>query len=272
MDYQKLLDEIKSVALEEGKVLRQSFMNPEKIQGEFTKTEKWEDDLDITTKLDSSIERVFYERLSTSFPELGFFLEEHPELNNEDKNFVCYIDPIDGTKHFAKGIPLFNMSVGIVRDGEPVAGVTYNPIAKQLYAGAEGIPTTLNGKPVSVSTTQRLEDAFVALDVASHKENWEAEKDWMNKKIVEFNLKAKRIRLFSVGACVTSWVANGALDAFVSIWGHGSKPFDIAAGKALIKYSKGGKIVDLEVPGLSTPRFVGGNKYLVEEITKVLLE
>lgn len=270
MDYQRLLNEIKDIAHEQGEILSKAFQNPDSIKSKFEKSKKWESDLDITTNLDKQIEKAFYDRLSKEFPALGFCLEEHSHLNDENKEFVCYIDPIDGTKHFAKGIPLFNMSVGVTKDKEPVLGLTYNPIAKQLHAGAEGIPTELNGKPVEVSMTDKLENAFIALDVATHKENWEEEKEWMNRKIIEFNLKAKRIRLFSVGAVVTSWVSHGGLDAFISIWGHGSKPFDIAAGKALIKYSKNGVIVDCEVEGLPQPRFVGGNDTLVKEICKIL--
>ncbi|CAN2045191.1 hypothetical protein GMMP1_1500023 [Candidatus Magnetomoraceae bacterium gMMP-1] len=271
MNYQKLLNEIKSIALSQGKILAEAFHNPSEINIDFEKSKKWKSDLDITTDFDKKIEEVFYNNLRKKFPELGFCLEEHPNLDDETKEYVCYIDPIDGTKHFAKQIPLFNMSIGVTKANEPVLGLTYNPIANQLHAGAEGIPTTLNKRPVRVSDTKELDNAFIALDVSTHKENWEEEKDWINRKIVDFNLKAKRIRLFSVGAVVTSWVAHGGLDAYVSMWGHASKPYDIAAGKALIKYSEGGKIVELKIPGIAQPRFVGGNKELVEEICEVLL-
>jgi myo-inositol-1(or 4)-monophosphatase len=185
MDYQKLLNAIKNIALRQGEILAEAFHNPDSIRSEYEKSKKWESDLDITTHLDREIEKAFYNRLSEKFPELGFYLEEHPDLNDVDREFVCYIDPIDGTKHFAKGIPLFNMSIGVTRNKEPVLGLTYNPIARQLHAGAEGIPTELNGKPVEVSRTDRLENAFIALDVATHKENWEKEKEWMNRKITE---------------------------------------------------------------------------------------
>lgn len=270
INYEQLLNTIKSIAFEQGKILAQAFRDPNTIRQEFEKSSKWKDDLDITTNLDREIERAFYDGLNKKFKYLGFCLEEHAELNNEEKEFVCYIDPIDGTKHFAKKIPLFCISVGITRNKEPVLGLTYNPVSDQLHAAAEGIPTTLNGSRVKVSGTDKVENAFIALDVATHKENWEKEKAWMNKKIIEFNLRAKRIRLFSVGAVVTSWVSHGGLDAFVSIWGHGSKPFDIAAGKALIKYSEGGRIVDCDIASLSQPRFVGGNPKLVDEICDIL--
>ena len=267
---QMLLDEISRVAVEQGKKLNRAFRNFESIDFQIKKNELW-DDIDLVTDIDKEVENTIYSRLKARFPELGFYLEENGELNDEFQEYVCYIDPIDGTKHFTKGMPLFATSIGITCCGEPVLGVIYNPISGQLYAGAKGIPTSMNGKRLSVSKTKNLREAIIALDMATHKENWKTEKDWMNQKMVEFNLEALRIRLFSVGAIVTSLVAQGALDAYVSLWGHGSKPFDIAAGKALIKYSQGGKIVDLSISGLSTPRFVGGNEELVDQICEILL-
>lgn len=270
MDYKQLLNDIKKIAITQGEILEKAFKSDETVESLLKDNENWTD-IDVVTKLDSEIEKVFYDELSRKYPELGFVLEENTELNDETKDFVCFIDPIDGTKYFAKNVPLFSISAGVMYKGEPVLGVAYDPIAEQMYAGAEGITTTLNGLPVSVSKTAKLEDAFISLDVATHKENWEAEKDWMNQKIIEFNLNAKRIRLFGQGVLSCAWVASGGLDAFVSVWGHGSKPFDIAAGKALIKYA-GGEVLDIKVPGFDNPRFVGGNKELVKEIESLLMK
>ncbi|ETR69583.1 MAG: hypothetical protein OMM_09471 [Candidatus Magnetoglobus multicellularis str. Araruama] len=102
MDYQKLLNAIKNIALAQGEIIAKAFQNPDSIKSEFEISKKWESDLDITTNLDRQIEKAFYDKLSKMFPELGFNLEEHSDLNDENREFVCYIDPIDGTKHFAK--------------------------------------------------------------------------------------------------------------------------------------------------------------------------
>jgi len=270
MNYKNLIYDISKLMYEKGKILSIEF-NKQNIVSNFLPSSKYESDLDISTNIEKEIELDFYYKLKEKYKNLGFYLEENSHLNDLNKEFICYIDPIDGTKYFTKQIPLFNISVGITKNNESMLGVTYNPIANQLHTGAFGIPTTLNSLPVSVSNTKKLQDAFVALDVSTHKENWEQEKDWINQKIIEFNLKAKRIRLLSAGAVVTSWVSHGGLDAYVSLWGHGSKQYDIAAGKALIKYSKNGNIIDLKIPGLPDPRFIGGNQYIVNEICELLL-
>ncbi|MFQ5493591.1 MAG: inositol monophosphatase family protein [Candidatus Dojkabacteria bacterium] len=271
MNFSKFQTTVNQLIVEQGELLEREIKT-----GALITTEKKESgdtgDIDIVTLLDKQIEERFYEALSDEFPGLGFHLEERPELNDESKEFVCYIDPIDGTKYFAKGVPLFGISVGVLRGNEePVFGSIYNPISEQLYSGSEGLPTTLNGVEVTVSDTDEIRKAILSLDVATHKENWEAEKDWINEKIVAFNSSSQRIRLYGAGALSCAWVASGGLDAFVSIWGHGSKPFDIAAGKALIKYA-GGEIRDVKVEGLSSPRFVGGNKGLVDQIEDILTQ
>jgi myo-inositol-1(or 4)-monophosphatase len=269
MNYEKLLKEIKLIAIEQGELLERSFKQPETIDSVIKDNDSWSD-IDVVTALDDKIEDAIYDRIHDKFPDLGFVLEEHAENEDIDKEFICYIDPIDGTKYFAQDIPLFCISIGVVRNGEPVLGVVYDPVAEQMYAGAEGIPTTLNSNEIVVSKRNSIKDAFISLDVATHKENWDREKDWMNKKIVEFNNSAKRVRLYGAGALSCAWTAGGGLDAFVSIWGHGSKPFDIAAGKALIKYA-GGKIIDLDVPAVEQPRFIGANPQLADEIAELLL-
>lgn len=270
MDYQKLLTEIRLICIEQGELLEKALKSPDDIKFIIKDRANWSE-TEIATKLDQLIEEELYTRLSKKFPELGFYLEENPDLNDESKEFTCFIDPIDGTRYFAKNVPFFAISVGVMHGETPVLGVVYNPISEQLYAGAENIPTMLNNRQIKVSQEQLLNNSVLSLDVASHKENWKDEKDWMNQKVVELNLAAGKIRLFGNGSLSCAWTASGGIDGYVSIWGHGSKPFDIAAGKALIKYA-GGKIIDLEIPGLTQPRFIGANPKLVEQISEILLQ
>jgi len=268
--YEALLKEIQRIAVEEGGIVSRAFHDPASIDF-IMKGDDVHNDTEPVTALDLHVEDAFHTQLKKKFPELGFYLEERPENNDDSKELTCYIDPIDGTKYFSKNIPMFSMMVGIMRGDEPVLGVVYNPLTKQLYAGAEGIPTTMNGKPVSVSTTETLEAAIISLDMSSHKEHWEEEKNWMNKKITELNTQAKRIRLWGLGGLSLAWVATGGIDAYVDMWGHKGKIFDIVAGKALVKYAAGGTVIDLEVPGIAEPRCVAGNKKLVEKIREVLM-
>ena len=272
MDYVKLLDEIKAITVQQGEILEHALKSDKDIKYYLNKKNSKDlGDIDLNTELDKEIEKVFYVSLSKDFPQLGFHLEEQPELNDSSKEFTCFIDPIDGSKYFAKKVPFFAISIGNMRGDEPVLGVIYNPISNQLYAGGEGIPTTLNGKKVSVSSQKSVKKAIISACLSSHKENWDSEKDWMMKKLTILLLNFGKVRLLGNGALSCAWTSSGGIDGFVSLWGHESKPYDIMAGKALIKYA-GGKTVDLKIPGIKQPRFVGGNEVLVDEICEILLK
>lgn len=271
MDYVKLLKTINTLVVEEGKLLQKALLSNYALDFHIkSNTDKNWSDIDLHTELDEKIEKDIYNKLSKEFPELGFLLEEHEELNKKGKEFTCFIDPIDGSKYFARKVPFFAISVGILKGVEPVLGVVYNPMSKQLYAGAEGIPTTLNGNEARVSQQTNPQSAMISACLASHKENWESEKAWMYDKLTHLLDSFGKVRLFGNGALSCAWTATGGLDGFVSLWGHGSKPFDIMAGKALIKYA-GGKTIDLKIPGIKQPRFIGGNEALVDEISRILL-
>lgn len=272
MNYVQLLKSINKLVVKEGELLQKALVSEEALSYHLkTNIDKDWTDTDLNTELDEKIELDIHKNLSEEFPELGFHLEEHENLNDTKKEYTCYIDPIDGSKYFAKKVPFFAISVGILKGDEPVLGVIYNPISNQLYSGAEGIATTLNGKVAEVSKEQNPQSAMISVDLASHKENWENEKTWMKEKLTELIENFGKVRLLGNGALSCAWSATGGLDAFISLWGHGSKPFDIMAGKALIKYA-GGKTVDLKIPGIKQPRFIGGNEALVNEISRILLK
>ncbi|HXO21469.1 MAG TPA: 3'(2'),5'-bisphosphate nucleotidase CysQ, partial [Thermoanaerobaculia bacterium] len=74
---------------------------------------------------------------------------------------VWVVDPLDGTREFVLGIPEWSISVGLVVDGEAVAGGVCNPATGEIFLGARGHGVTLNGMPVRMSERRRLEGAAV---------------------------------------------------------------------------------------------------------------
>lgn len=234
MDLKLLLDQITNLAIEQGEVLYKGFDKYDELGFE-TK----QDEVDIVTQLDREVEDAFYSTLSQNFPELGFQLEENASINDSTKEYTCFIDPIDGTKYFAKGVPLFSISVGVMRRSEPVLGMVYNPMTKQLYSASEVSPTMLNGIRVKASSKPDLKSSIISADFASHKGRTEHEAEWMKSTLMSLIDECYRVRLLGQGALSCAWTAVGAMDGIISLQGHAEKPFDIAAGKALIKYSEG---------------------------------
>lgn len=113
------------------------------------------------TETDQSIERVLREMISKRFPGHGILGEEYGSVD-EDFEFVWVLDPIDGTKSFASGLPTFGSLIALCQYGLPVLGVVELPIMRHRCVGAVGRQTTLNGVPVRTRAKQDIANCVMA--------------------------------------------------------------------------------------------------------------
>ena len=112
------------------------------------------------TAADQAIERLLRERIAAAYPDHAVLGEEQGGgLDGSRPTWV--IDPIDGTKNFMRGVPVFATLVGVVVGGETVVGVASAPAMGERWDAARGTGARRNGKPVGVSAIARLEDAHV---------------------------------------------------------------------------------------------------------------
>lgn len=111
------------------------------------------------TRADRGAEELLRGLIETRFPHHGIIGEE---LGNDrpDAEWVWVLDPIDGTKSFVTGVPLFGTLIALLHHGQPVLGCIHQPILRQLMIG-DGRTTMLNGRPSHCRPTQRLEEATV---------------------------------------------------------------------------------------------------------------
>ena len=85
--------------------------------------------------------------IEARFPEHGIIGEEFGRVR-ENAEFVWVLDPIDGTKSFISGVPLFGTLIALTRAERPILGIIDQPISRERWIGAAGRPTTLNGAVV----------------------------------------------------------------------------------------------------------------------------
>jgi inositol-phosphate phosphatase/L-galactose 1-phosphate phosphatase/histidinol-phosphatase len=107
------------------------------------------------TAADRAAEAAMRRLIETSYPAHGIIGEEYGPLR-EDAEFVWVLDPIDGTKSFISGVPLFGTLIALMQDGRPLLGIIDQPISRERWVGAAGRPTTLNGAPVSCRSCPEL--------------------------------------------------------------------------------------------------------------------
>ncbi len=120
-------------------------------------------DLAVETKRDASpvtladkgAEELMRGLIEKKFPEHGIIGEEFGSLR-PDAEFVWVLDPIDGTKSFITGVPLWGTLIALLHHGQPILGVINQPVLGQFMLG-DGTTTTLNGRPVRCRGTTQIE-------------------------------------------------------------------------------------------------------------------
>ncbi|HKM70575.1 MAG TPA: histidinol-phosphatase [Stellaceae bacterium] len=115
-------------------------------------------DLTPVTAADRAAEAVMRVLIEARFPDHGILGEEFGRVR-EDAEFVWTLDPIDGTKSFISGVPLFGTLIALTRLGHPVLGVIDQPISRERWVGATGRPTTLNGTAIRCRGCATLDGA-----------------------------------------------------------------------------------------------------------------
>lgn len=112
------------------------------------------------TIADREGERVLREHIARAFPGHAVLGEEEGETAGSAE-FRWIVDPIDGTKTFLAGVPLWGVLVGVEVRGEMKVGVIYLPALDEMVCAADGLGCTWNGRPCRVSAVSRLDDALL---------------------------------------------------------------------------------------------------------------
>lgn len=117
-------------------------------------------DLSPVTAADRAAEQAMRRLIADRFPEHGIIGEEFGR-EREGAEFVWVLDPIDGTKSFISGVPLFGTLIALAQAGRPIVGIIDQPISRERWVGAAGRATTFNGEPVRCRPCPTLAQATV---------------------------------------------------------------------------------------------------------------
>jgi inositol-phosphate phosphatase/L-galactose 1-phosphate phosphatase/histidinol-phosphatase len=111
------------------------------------------------TKADRECEAALREKIVAAFPDHGIIGEEFG-AERSDAEYVWVLDPLDGTRSFITGRPLFGTLIALTRGGRPVLGVIDMPILGDLFLGVAGQPSTLNGEIIKTRSCAAMGDAY----------------------------------------------------------------------------------------------------------------
>lgn len=122
-------------------------------------TKKSERLWDVVTKADLLSERTIISRIRKAYPTHGIIAEEGGNVD-ENAEYVWVIDPIDGTRNFASGIPMFAVMVSLVHRRSVILAAVYSPAIKELFYAKRGKGAFLNGRRIRCSSTRELSRTF----------------------------------------------------------------------------------------------------------------
>ncbi|MEO8557694.1 MAG: histidinol-phosphatase [Rhodospirillales bacterium] len=112
------------------------------------------------TIADRETEAVMRDLIGRRRPQDGIYGEEHGQ-ERTDAEYVWVLDPIDGTRAFITGMPIFGILIGLLKRGRPVLGVIDQPILRERWLGIEGQGTRFNGRPVKTRACPSVDKAFL---------------------------------------------------------------------------------------------------------------
>ncbi len=242
----EILDVALKAAEEASKVLMEYFGKLSSLEIE----EKSKND--YVTEADKKSEMVIIKTIQGYFPQHTIIAEESG--GKEGNEWKWYIDPLDGTKNFIHGLPVFCVSIGVEREDELVAAVIGAPALGEVYVAEKGSGAYCNGKRINVSN-RPFDEALVATGFPFRGKNLLEDYLVCFKEVF---LKVSGVRRCGSAAMDLAYTAKGVFDGF---WEMSLHPWDIAAGVLLVEEA-GGVVSDFkgEKGYLESGNIIGASK------------
>lgn len=194
---------------------------------------------DFATELDLELERTIAEQLTRRTG-----IEVHGEEFGGPRltgGTAWVLDPIDGTFNYSAGHPLSGTLLALVRDGEPVLGMTWLPVLGQHYAAVDGGPLLLNGKPQSSLARGILAESMIGFGAFNIDSTGRIPGRIRFDMLGTLSRLSSRVRMHGSTGIDLAYTAAGILGGTI-VFGH--HPWDNAGGVVLVR-AAGGVVTDL---------------------------
>jgi len=185
----------------------------------------------IVTEVDKKAEAFIVGKIRKYFPDHTIIAEEGGQIQG-DRGKFWFIDPIDGTSNYSRGLPLFAVSIGYQENGQMKFGCVYDPMRDECFSAERGKGAWLNEKPIHVSKTEKLINAMLVTgfpyDIYQENNNLDHFSDLIKE--------VRAVHRLGSAALNQVYVASGRLDGY---WEIGVDSWDIAAGTLIVEEAGG---------------------------------
>jgi myo-inositol-1(or 4)-monophosphatase len=221
-------------------------VNLTKEVGNFLRTEAASFDLskieykghhnNLVSYVDKEAEKALVSRLANILPEAGFITEEET-INKFSDELNWVIDPLDGTTNFMHGLPIFAISIGLVKKNKAILGIVYDVSRDECFYAWQGGGAYCNKEKLRISAAQSLKDSLMSTgfpyyDFAKSKEYLDIFNELMQK--------THGLRRLGSAAIDIAYVAAGRFEGFFE---YNLNAWDVAGGIALVEEA-GGRVSD----------------------------
>lgn len=194
-------------------------------------------DASLVTQADRAVQHAILTAIAERHPEHAVLAEEtlvEPDRHGVSgpSDYCWVIDPIDGTRNYARGVQTYVTSVGLLHRGRPVAGALYEPPRDRMFVAIRGGGATLNGMRLPHAPDRPIDsDTTIAMSTLNGRALTPVMRQWIESYVFR-----------NAGSLCTHliWVALGWVDGAYSTQ---AKLWDIAAGALLVEET-GGRFTD----------------------------
>jgi myo-inositol-1(or 4)-monophosphatase len=237
-----------------GQIIQSRFLTPKEI--------RFKGRANVVTDVDLAAEQAILNLLREEYPLFNVLSEESPPVE-VGSNYTWVVDPLDGSRNYASGVPHFSVAVALAKGDEIVLGVTYDPMRDELFTAELGKGAYRNGSLMSVTCKEEIDQALLGLDLGYVDEKAGLALDMIRALWPGI----QGIRLMGSAALGLAYAADGRVDLYFH---HALAPWDIAAGLLLVREA-GGIIVDRQgrSAGLYTPSVIASSHLLIDRFLHV---
>ncbi len=220
----------------------------------------------LVTVADKEAEALIINHIRARYPKHAILAEESGAsgvLESAEGKWV--VDPLDGTTNFAHQYPFFCVSIGFEQRGEILCGAVYDPWRDEMFSGARGLGSFVNGQRLQVSDADALPNALI---MTGFPYGFREKIKMAMSQFEAFLVESQAVRRGGSAALDLCYAALGRVDGF---WEMDLHPWDTAAGVVILEEA-GGQVTDFSGRPFSIygKEIVASNGLLHGEMIRVL--
>jgi myo-inositol-1(or 4)-monophosphatase len=252
-----MINKIIEISKEAGAIIRDGFGTNFNIEYKGSAS-------NLVTEIDKKSETLILNFISKEFPSHSVLSEESGK-RKRDSEYIWVVDPLDGTTNFAHGLPIFSVSIAVMKDGETCCGAVYDVMRNVIYTAEKNSGAFMDGKRIKVNSVENFEESVLVTGFP-----YDIQNNPFNavQKFEAFLLKARAVRRLGSAALDFCYVASGVFSGF---WEVKLSPWDFAAGDLIVREA-GGIVTDLEGKNLTinSSQILATNGILHQKMLEIL--